>query len=102
MKDLDIKTSILFNLDFAKNTVLLCFFFFFLIIDLYFLILFQVFHPTAELALPSGIPTKEAKAYMETHPATVENKLFYPSYSSIRFPLFLQRNNFLFHLYFSI
>ena len=50
----------LFNLDFANNTILSCFFFlfFFLIIVLYFLIL--------------GIPTKEAKAEMETHPVIKE------------------------------
>ena len=38
MKALEIKTSMLFNLDFANNTILSCFLFFFLIIDLYFLI----------------------------------------------------------------
>ena len=38
MKALEIKTSMLFNLDFANNSVLSSFFFFFLIIDLYFLI----------------------------------------------------------------
>ena len=39
--------------------------FFFLIIDLYFLIpgaVAQIFNPIAELAIPIGIPTKEAKA----------------------------------------
>ena len=29
---------------------------------------------TAELAIPTGIPTKEAKAYIETHPVIVEAK----------------------------
>ena len=38
MKALEIKTSMLFNLDFANNTILSCFLFFFLIIDLYLLI----------------------------------------------------------------
>ena len=38
MKALEIKTSMLFNLDFANNTISSCFLFFFLIIDLYFLI----------------------------------------------------------------
>ena len=37
VKDLEIKTSMLFNSDFADNAVLICFFFFFLIIDLKFL-----------------------------------------------------------------
>ena len=68
----------LFNLDFANNTIftiLSCFFFFFLIIDLYFLIpavITQIFNPIVELAIPIGIPTKEAKAEMETHPVIVE------------------------------
>ena len=42
---------------------------FFLVIDLYFLIIaaiVQIFIPTAELAIPAGIPIKEAKAEMET------------------------------------
>ena len=38
IKSLEIKTFMLFNLDFANNTFLSCLFFFFLIIDLYFLI----------------------------------------------------------------
>ena len=65
----------LFNLDFANNVTLSCFFSFFLIIDLYFLIpavITQVFHPFAELVIPIGIPTKEAKSQMETHPVLVE------------------------------
>ena len=28
--------------------------------------------PTAKLAIPKGIPTKEAKTEMETHPVIVE------------------------------
>ena len=54
----------LFNLDFASNTVFLCFYLFFLIIDLYFLIaavIAQIFNPIAELVVPIGIPTKVAK-----------------------------------------
>ena len=34
IKDLEINISVLFNLDFANNTILSCFSFFFLIIDL--------------------------------------------------------------------
>ena len=44
-------------------------FFFFLIIDLYFSILAvvtQIFNPTAELAIPTGPPTTEAQAEIET------------------------------------
>ena len=65
IKALEVKTSILCNLDFAKNTTLSCFFFFFLIIDLYFLIpavVAQIFNPIAELIIPVGIPIKEGKA----------------------------------------
>ena len=65
----------LFNLDFANNTILSCFFFFFLNSDLYFLIpavFTQIFNPIAELVNPIGIPIKEAKAEMEAHPVIVE------------------------------
>ena len=75
IKALEIKTSMLFHLDFANNTILSCFFSFFLIIDLYFLIpavITQIFNPVAELVIPIGIPTKEAKAEIETHPVIVE------------------------------
>ena len=52
--------------------------FLFLIIDLYFLIpvvIAQIFNFIAELVIPIGIPTKEAKAEMEIHPVTVEIKI---------------------------
>ena len=68
----------LFNLDFANNTILSCFLLFFLIIELYFLIpavIAQIFNPIAELVIPTGIPTKEEKADMETHPVIVELKI---------------------------
>ena len=68
IKALEIKTSVLFNLNFANNTVLSCLFFFFLIIELYFVIaavIAQIFNPIAEIVIPTGIPTKEAKAEME-------------------------------------
>ena len=51
----------LFNADFANNTILSCFFFFFLIIDLYYLIpaaIAQIYNPIAELAIAIGIPSK--------------------------------------------
>ena len=60
----------LFNFDFASNTILSCFFLFFLIIDLYFLIaaiMTQILIPVVELVILIGIPTKEEKAEMETH-----------------------------------
>ena len=48
---------------------------FFLIIELYFLMnefTAQIFIPTAELATPAGIPTREAKAETEKQSLTVE------------------------------
>ena len=51
--------------------LLFLFFPFFFIIELYFLfpgVIKQFFSPTAEFVIPIGIPTKEAKAEMETHP----------------------------------
>ena len=78
VKVLEIKTTLLSNLDFVNNLILSCIFFFFLTIDLCFLIpevITQIFYPTAELAIPIGIPTKGAKAEMETHPVTVEAKM---------------------------
>ena len=65
----------LFNLNFANNTIWSCFFSFFLIIDLYFLtpaVIKHIFNPVAELVIPIGIPAKEAKAETETHPVIVE------------------------------
>ena len=54
----------LFNLDFADNTIVSCFFFF-----------TQIFYPTTELAVPTGIPTKDVKTELETHPVTVETEV---------------------------
>ena len=76
VKALEIKTSMLFNLDFANNIILLCFFF--LIIDLYFLIpavIAHIFNPIAELVIPLGVPIREAKAEIEIHLVNVEAKI---------------------------
>ena len=116
-KALEIKTSMLFNSDFTNNTILSCFFFSLLIIDLYFLIpavITQIFNPIAELVIPIGISSKEAKAELETHPVIVGipiskwsiytsklYKRFYASYSLIHFDLFPSANNFLF-LFFAV
>ena len=35
-----------------------------------------MFNPTAELVIPKEIPSKEAKAQMETQPVTVEITVF--------------------------
>ena len=69
------KTSTLFNLDLASNTILSCFFPFFLIIALYVLVpafITQIYDPNAEPVIPIGIPIKEAKGEIEIHPGTVE------------------------------
>ena len=68
IKALEIKTFMLFSLDFGSKTILSCLFFFFLIIDLYLLIpevISQIFNPIAELIIPTRIPTKEAKAEIQ-------------------------------------
>ena len=75
----------LFNLDLANNTISSCFFFFFLIVYLYFLILAviaQIFNAIAELVIPIGIPSKEAKSEIEIHPVIVEVKIKKCSYIS--------------------
>ena len=46
-----------------------------MLLDLYFLIpvaIEEILNPVAELVIPIRIPTKEAKAEMETHPTIVE------------------------------
>ena len=78
IKDVEINSSMQFNLDFDNDAILSCFFFFFLIIDLCFVILAviaQNFNPVAELIIPIGIPTKEAKTQMETNPVIAEPKI---------------------------
>ena len=46
---------------------------FFLVIDFLILaVITQIFNPIVELAIPIGIPIKEAKAEMETYPVIVE------------------------------
>ena len=65
IKALEIKTFMLFDLDFANDTILSCFFLIFLIIDLYFLILAaiaQIWSPVAELVTPIRMPNKESKS----------------------------------------
>ena len=77
IKALEIKTSMLFNLDFDNKTILSCFFFFFLRIDLCFLIpaaIVQTFNPIAELVIPIKISIREAKVEIEVHPVIVETK----------------------------
>ena len=78
IKALEIKTSTIFNLVFANNTILSCFFLLFMIIDLYFLIAAvntQMFNPTSKLAIPIAISANEAKAEIETQPVTKGTKV---------------------------
>ena len=68
----------LFNLDFANNSILPRFFFFFLIIDSYFWIpavIAQIFNPIADLIIPIGTPNKKAKAELKIHPVIAEAKI---------------------------
>ena len=66
----------LFNLGFANNTIVSCFFSFFLIIGfLISAVIAQTFSLIAELVIPFGMPTKEVKAEMETHPVIVKAKI---------------------------
>ena len=51
--------------------------FLFLIFDIYFLIppvIANIFNPIVELAIPIGIPSKEAKGEVEIYPVIVEAK----------------------------
>ena len=66
IKILEIKTSIVINLVSASNIMVV---FLFLIIDLNFLIpavVMEMFIVIAELAIPTKIPTKEARVEIET------------------------------------
>ena len=77
IKDLEIRTSIVFNLSFPKNTIFLCFFFFF-IIDFYFFIpavIAQIFIPTAELEITTVTQANEVNAEIKTQPVTFEARI---------------------------
>ena len=77
IKALEIKTSMLFNLNLANNTILSCFFFFFLIIDLYFLI------PAVIAQVPNP-----AEDYPSVQYNSKLYKLFYTSHSLVHFDFF--------------
>ena len=64
----------LFNLDFANNTILLSFFSF-LSLFLFAAVIEQIFNPITELVISIGIPTKEAKTEMETRQVIIEPKI---------------------------
>ena len=77
IKTVEIKMSILFNLDFADSTILSCFFLFlnYWLIFLILAAIAQIVSPIEELAIPIGIPSKEAKAEIEIYPVIVETKI---------------------------
>ena len=87
-------------------------FLFFFTIDLYFLIpaiTAQMFNPTAELIIPTGISTNEGNAEIETQPVTVKARIqhnlniYMSSYtfnSLNHCVLFRLKDNLLFHQFF--
>ena len=90
------RTSIVLNLSFPKNTVLSCFFFF--IIDLYFLIpavVTQIFISIAELVIPTETQANEANAEIEMQPVTVENEVNLFLLWQLLFPLIFLSNLFI-------
>ena len=71
-----IKTSIVFNLTLANNTILL---FLPLFLDNWLILLNSCsdctyLHPTQEMVIPTGMPANEAKAEVRTQPLTAEIK----------------------------
>ena len=78
IKVLELKTSRLFDLDFANNTILSWFFFIFLINDLGFLIpaiIANKYNILVELVIPIRIPIKEVKAEIKRHAVIAEAKI---------------------------
>ena len=72
---IEIKTSILFDLEYAINTIFTTSFLLFLIIDLYLLIpaaIAKIFNLTAELRTPIGLQSKKAKAEIGIDPVIAE------------------------------
>ena len=61
----------LFDLGFTNNMILSSYFFSFLILNQ---AIAQIFKSMAELAIPIGIPSKEAKGETEIHPVIAEAK----------------------------
>ena len=78
IKDLEIRTSLVFNLIFPNNTIFSCFLFFLFIIILYFLIpeiIAEMFILTEELVISTLIPVHEANAEIETQPVIIEARI---------------------------
>ena len=78
MKTLEIRTLMVFNFDFANNTILSCFFFILFIIYLYFLIpvvIAKSLIHTAELIILTGKQIHAANAEIETQPVITEDRI---------------------------
>ena len=77
IKALEIKTSTVFNLGFANNTILSCTSLF-CIIYLYFLFtaaMTAILNLIEALVIPTVMPVNEAKAEIETHPVIAGTKI---------------------------
>ena len=68
IKALEVRNSIVFNISFPNNTILLCFFFFFFnwLILLNPAVIAQMFIPTTVLVIPTGTKTNDANAEEES------------------------------------
>ena len=69
LKSIEIRSSIISNFVFPNSTILSSFSLLFLIIDLYILIpvvIAQIFNPTVELVMPTGMQTNEANTEILT------------------------------------
>ena len=74
----EIKIFMEFSLVFANNTISSRFFLSVLVTDLYFVVysvIAQILNPTAEFTVPIGVPTKEEKTEIETHPVIADTKI---------------------------
>ena len=113
----EFKASVIFNLVLANNTIAVCFFVFLSIIDWYFLIVAVIaqilrllqswqFHRNTDERSKNwhGNTCSNCRSWNKksVQYSLQSHKPFHASYSLSRFALVLQRNNFLFHLYFSI
>ena len=69
----------LFNLDFANDTILSYFFLFLITVYLWLFlvptVITQIFNPVAELLITVEIPIKEVKAENNRHSVTVQIKI---------------------------
>ena len=74
----EIKIFMEFSLVFANNTISSRFCLSVLVTNLYFVVysvIAQILNPTAEFTVPIGVPTKEEKTEIETHPVIADTKI---------------------------